>query len=191
MVRIGWWKIHSVLWCCPQHHRVHVCPSGFHIDHMFSIASRTCTYLSNLGSLPSTVCKIVEAEKASANLHLVGHVRQWYSKTYPALEQPSFRQKTEKDCFWLTFSVCKKTKHDFTCMVDLCFVTKCWRKLVRSKFNTGKKLADSYINAKGKKCFKGNRHLKGSAAYPPAFGREVPTSFNPSFSMAVSVGHCS
>ena len=45
---------------------------------------------------------------------------------------------------------------------------------MRSKFDKDNKLADTYVNSKGKKCFKGNRRLKNSAAYPPAFGREVP-----------------
>ena len=35
-------------------------------------------------------------------------------------------------------------------------------------------MADTYYNADGKKCFKGNKRLKAGSAYPPAFGREVP-----------------
>ena len=51
--------------------------------------------------------------------------------------------------------------------------TALWRKLVRNKFKKGIRLADSYYNLKGRKCFKGNRHMRASAAYPRRFGRKA------------------
>lgn len=75
-------------------------------------------------------------------------------------------------CTWLGMYG-SKTPKPIRLWSNSLFVEKLKRKLVRSKFNGGKRLADTYYNADGKKCFKGNKRLKASSAYPPAFGREV------------------
>ena len=131
----------------------------------------------------SQVCKGAQYPKTPQTLHMARNVWIKNSQANPLMEQQPIRWEAQKD--WFHGTHMQKVYYDanprFILSMHVYFphgppsqYLHVCRKLVRSKFNAGKRLADTYYNAAGKKCFKGNKTLKASSAYPPAFGREVP-----------------